>query len=71
MRTTRPVTTSPSSKTVNVAEDYPYAEFEGLYMKAWKAGLKGLATYRPNTVLGAVLTPDMPSREAVEFSGEP
>jgi ribonucleoside-diphosphate reductase alpha chain len=46
------------SKTVNVPEDYPYADFEGLYMKAWKAGLKGLATYRPNAVLGAVLTPD-------------
>jgi ribonucleoside-diphosphate reductase alpha chain len=46
------------SKTVNVPEDYPYAEFEGLYMKAWKSGLKGLATYRPNSVLGAVLTPD-------------
>jgi ribonucleoside-diphosphate reductase alpha chain len=58
------------SKTVNVAEDYPYAEFEGLYMKAWKAGLKGLATYRPNAVLGAVLTPDAPAREAVEFRGD-
>lgn len=46
------------SKTVNVAEDYPYADFEGLYMDAWKSGLKGLATYRPNKVLGAVLTPD-------------
>ena len=46
------------SKTVNVPEDYPYADFEGLYMAAWKAGLKGLATYRPNTILGAVLTPD-------------
>ena len=46
------------SKTVNVPEDYPYAEFEDLYLKAWKAGLKGLATYRPNSVLGAVLTPD-------------
>src|SRR6185436_564081 len=46
------------SKTVNVPEDYPYAEFEGLYMKAWKSGLKGLATYRPNAVLGAVLTAD-------------
>ncbi len=46
------------SKTVNVPEDYPYAEFEGLYLKAWKSGLKGLATYRPNAVLGAVLTPD-------------
>ena len=28
------------------------------------AGLKGLATYRPNTVLGAGLTPDSPPREA-------
>ena len=46
------------SKTVNVPEDYPYADFEGLYMKAWKSGLKGLATYRPNSVLGAVLTAD-------------
>jgi ribonucleoside-diphosphate reductase alpha chain len=46
------------SKTVNVAEDYPYADFEGLYMSAWKSGLKGLATYRPNAILGAVLTPD-------------
>jgi hypothetical protein len=27
-------------------------------MAAWKSGLKGLATYRPNSVLGAVLTPD-------------
>jgi ribonucleoside-diphosphate reductase alpha chain len=46
------------SKTVNVPEDYPYAQFEDLYMKAWKSGLKGLATYRPNAVLGAVLTAD-------------
>ena len=32
------------SKTVNVPADYPYAEFEGLYMKAWRTGLKGLAS---------------------------
>src|SRR5438105_4623869 len=57
------------SKTVNVAEDYPYAEFEGLYMKAWKSGLKGLATYRPNQVLGAVLTPDN-ARPGDEAAGE-
>ncbi|MGE5094108.1 MAG: hypothetical protein ACM3SO_03160 [Betaproteobacteria bacterium] len=48
------------SKTVNVPEDYPYADFEDLYVKAWRDGLKGLATYRPNAVLGAVLTPDAP-----------
>jgi len=46
------------SKTVNVPEDYPYRDFEDLYVSAWKAGLKGLATYRPNKVLGAVLSVD-------------
>jgi ribonucleoside-diphosphate reductase alpha chain len=44
------------SKTVNVPEDYPYGEFQDLYFHAWKSGLKGLATYRPNKVLGAVLS---------------
>jgi ribonucleoside-diphosphate reductase alpha chain len=44
------------SKTVNVPEDYPYADFQGLYLSAWRSGLKGLATYRPNSVLGAVLS---------------
>ncbi len=43
------------SKTVNVAEDYPYEEFKNLYLDGWKAGLKGLATYRPNDTLGSVL----------------
>jgi ribonucleoside-diphosphate reductase alpha chain len=46
------------SKTVNVPENYPYEEFQGLYMAAWKSGLKGLATYRPNSVLGSVLSVD-------------
>ncbi|OYT87059.1 MAG: ribonucleoside-diphosphate reductase, adenosylcobalamin-dependent [Burkholderiales bacterium PBB6] len=44
------------SKTVNVPADYPYADFQDLYMMAWKSGLKGLATYRPNSVLGSVLS---------------
>jgi len=44
------------SKTVNVPEDYPYAEFQDLYLLAWKSGLKGLATYRPNKILGSVLS---------------
>jgi ribonucleoside-diphosphate reductase alpha chain len=48
------------SKTVNVPEDYPYAEFQNLYFDAWKAGLKGLATYRPNKVLGSVLSVSAP-----------
>ncbi len=48
------------SKTVNVPEDYPYDDFKDLYLHAWKSGLKGLATYRPNKVLGAVLSVDKP-----------
>jgi len=43
------------SKTVNVPADYPYDDFRDLYSEAWRAGLKGLATYRPNTVVGQVL----------------
>ncbi len=44
------------SKTVNVAADYPFEAFEGLYLEAWRAGLKGITTYRPNAVLGSVLS---------------
>ncbi len=44
------------SKTVNVPADYPYEDFQHLYLQAWKDGLKGLATYRPNSVLGSVLS---------------
>ncbi|HJV71278.1 adenosylcobalamin-dependent ribonucleoside-diphosphate reductase [Ideonella sp.] len=52
------------SKTVNVPADYPYEEFQGLYLTAWRSGLKGLATYRPNAVLGAVLSVDAPAAAA-------
>ncbi len=50
------------SKTVNVPEDYPYEEFQDLYMHAWKSGLKGLATYRPNKILGSVLSVQKPEK---------
>jgi ribonucleoside-diphosphate reductase alpha chain len=43
------------SKTVNVPQDYPFEDFQGLYVAAWRAGLKGITTFRPNDVLGAVL----------------
>jgi ribonucleoside-diphosphate reductase alpha chain len=54
------------SKTVNVPENYPYAEFQDLYLKAWKSGLKGLATYRPNKVLGSVLQTNTPPQDFVQ-----
>jgi ribonucleoside-diphosphate reductase alpha chain len=49
------------SKTVNVPADYPYEDFQGLYTQAWQSGLKGLATYRPNSVLGSVLSVSAPA----------
>jgi ribonucleoside-diphosphate reductase alpha chain len=51
------------SKTVNVPADYPYAHFEDLYLTAWRSGLKGLATYRPNAVLGSVLSAEAPAQQ--------
>ncbi len=65
------------SKTVNVPEDYPYEAFRNLYLDAWKAGLKGLATYRPNPVLGAVLSvapspsPDVSATPAAPSDDDP
>ncbi|NIO41696.1 MAG: adenosylcobalamin-dependent ribonucleoside-diphosphate reductase, partial [Burkholderiales bacterium] len=51
-----PYIDSAISKTVNVPEDYPFADFKDLYLEAWRAGLKGITTYRPNSVLGSVLS---------------
>lgn len=53
------------SKTVNVPADYPYEDFQNLYIQAWQTKLKGLATYRPNSVLGSVLsvTPEVKQPE--------
>jgi ribonucleoside-diphosphate reductase alpha chain len=55
------------SKTVNVPEDYPYEEFQDLYLHAWRSGLKGLATYRPNKVLGSVLSVDSKLEKRQDF----
>ena len=55
MKAVQPYVDTAISKTVNVPADYPYEDFKDLYLQAWKSSLKGLATYRPNTILGAVL----------------
>ncbi len=52
------------SKTVNVPADYPFEAFKDLYFEAWKANLKGIATYRPNSLLGAVLEVAPPATTA-------
>jgi len=55
MQSVQPFVDTAISKTVNVPEDFAYDEFKGLYQQAWDAGLKGVATYRPNGILGSVL----------------
>jgi ribonucleoside-diphosphate reductase alpha chain len=52
----QPYIDSSISKTVNVPETCAFDSFKDLYSQAAKAGLKGLATYRPNDVTGAVLS---------------
>ncbi|MDO8717615.1 MAG: LAGLIDADG family homing endonuclease [Polaromonas sp.] len=59
MQAVQPFVDTAISKTVNVPADYPYDDFKGLYQQAWRAQLKGLATYRPNAILGSVL--DVPA----------
>lgn len=42
---------SSMSKTVNVPNDYPFDDFENLYLDAYKTGyLKGITTYRAGTM---------------------
>jgi ribonucleoside-diphosphate reductase alpha chain len=55
MKAVQPYVDTAISKTVNVAADYPFEDFKDLYLQAWRHGLKGLATYRPNSILGSVL----------------
>ena len=55
MQAVQPFIDTAISKTVNVPADCAYDDFKSLYHQAWRAGLKGLATYRPNAILGSVL----------------
>jgi ribonucleoside-diphosphate reductase alpha chain len=64
MEAVQPFVDTAISKTVNVPADYPYDDFKGLYQQAWGAKLKGLATYRPNAILGSVLHVETPKAEA-------
>ncbi|HUR87909.1 MAG TPA: adenosylcobalamin-dependent ribonucleoside-diphosphate reductase [Ramlibacter sp.] len=67
MEAVQPFVDTSISKTVNVPAGYPYEDFKHLYMQAWHAQLKGLATYRPNDILGAVL--EAPAAGASEPEG--
>jgi len=64
MEAVQPYIDTAISKTVNIPADYPYDDFKGLYLQAWHSRLKGLATYRPNAILGAVL--EVPAKKEAE-----
>jgi ribonucleoside-diphosphate reductase alpha chain len=66
MQAVQPFVDTSISKTVNIPENYPYDDFKDLYRQAWAAGLKGLATYRPNGIRGAVLEVSAPKPEPTE-----
>ena len=55
MQAVQPFVDTAISKTVNVPAEYPFEDFQLLYQQAWRAGLKGLATYRPNSIIGSML----------------
>jgi ribonucleoside-diphosphate reductase alpha chain len=52
------------SKTINVPANLAFDAFQAIYLKAYRQGLKGCTTYRPNAVTGAVL-----ERSAGQASG--
>jgi ribonucleoside-diphosphate reductase alpha chain len=68
MEAVQPFVDTAISKTVNVPADTAYSDFKDLYLQAWRARLKGLATYRPNTILGAVLETHALSEAAADIA---
>jgi ribonucleoside-diphosphate reductase alpha chain len=44
------------SKTINLPNNYEYDDFKQVYMKAWKAGVKGFTTYRDGTMTSVLAT---------------
>lgn len=59
------------SKTVNVPEDIPFADFQEVYREGYARGCKGLTTYRPNAVTGSVLSVEEPAGGEKEVFADP
>jgi ribonucleoside-diphosphate reductase alpha chain len=70
------------SKTVNVPTDFPYEDFQNLYLEAYEKGLKGCTTFRfnPEAFQGVLVREDdlknttyqftLDSGEVVELQGD-
>lgn len=61
----QPLIDSSISKTVNCPEDIAFQDFVDVYRQGYAMGCKGLTTYRPNPVTGAVLAVAAP-RETLD-----
>jgi len=66
MEAVAPYVDSAISKTVNVPREYSYDDFKDIYLNAWKKGLKGITTYRPNDMIGSVLIAEKEHKQAAE-----
>ena len=51
----QPFVDSAISKTINVPAGYDFSTFQDLYFDAYRRGLKGCTTFRPNEVTGVLL----------------
>lgn len=59
------------SKTINVPVDYPFEDFKRIYTTAHDLGLKGVACYRPNDIIGAVLVTESSKADQAPAHPEP
>ena len=51
------------SKTINVPGDYPFEDFQDIYLYAYEKGLKGCTTFRPSDALTGVLVRNEDKKE--------
>jgi ribonucleoside-diphosphate reductase alpha chain len=65
----QPFVDSAISKTINCPEQITFEAFRDVYAQAYRAGLKGCTTYRPNAITGAVLMSESPTPE--QHAGPP
>jgi ribonucleoside-diphosphate reductase alpha chain len=71
----QPFIDSAISKTINVPASISFDAFKDVYLAAYRDGLKGCTTYRPNPVTGAVLSVEeprdaLPAEAVIAQSGE-
>jgi ribonucleoside-diphosphate reductase alpha chain len=70
MQAVQPFIDTSISKTVNVPQHETYDGFKDLYRMAFDAGLKGLATFRPNDILGSILAPATADSDASDVADQ-